>query len=157
MLKYHTVRCGSEFASRSLHMGFVVDETESGKNFLRVSPLPQISLLSLSILISFISFHFIRPCDNASGMVGRQPCYSQTFNMEASWHRIPRPGPVSDRIIYTHILFSTFVRHRTRSRVEMWRSVICRMPTDHAWRDECGDMVKWNLWQGETGETPRKT
>ena len=49
-------------------------------------------------LIHFVSFHSIRSFDNASGVVGRHPCYSQTFNKGASSHLIPRPGPgpVSD-------------------------------------------------------------
>ena len=40
-------------------------------------------------LINFVSFHFIRLCDGASGVVGRQPYYSQTFNKGASSHLIP--------------------------------------------------------------------
>ena len=32
-------------------------------------------------LIHFVSFHFIRPCDGASGVVGRHPCYSRTYNI----------------------------------------------------------------------------
>ena len=42
------------------------------------------------------SFRFIRPCDGASGVIWRHPCYSQTFNKGASSHLIPRPGSVSD-------------------------------------------------------------
>ena len=41
-------------------------------------PLPQISFHHFSTFISSISFHFISPCDGASGMVGRHPCYSRT-------------------------------------------------------------------------------
>ena len=37
-------------------------------------PLPQISFHHFSILISYISFHLISPCDGASGVVGRHPC-----------------------------------------------------------------------------------
>ena len=33
-------------------------------------------------LIHFVSF--IRPCDGASGVVGRHPCYSRTYNVGAS-------------------------------------------------------------------------
>ena len=57
--------------------------------------LPQISF-HLSTLISFISFHFIRPCDGASGVVGRHHCYSRTYNIGASSHLIPRPELVLD-------------------------------------------------------------
>ena len=32
-----------------------------------------------TLLIHFVSYNFIRPCDDASGVVGRHPCYSQTF------------------------------------------------------------------------------
>ena len=59
-------------------------------------PLPQISFHHFSTLISSISFHIIRPCDGASGVVGRHPCYSQTYNIGASSHLIPRPDLVLD-------------------------------------------------------------
>ena len=59
-------------------------------------PLPQISFHHFSTLISCISFHFISPCDGASGMVGRHPCYSRTYNIGASSHLIPRPDLVLD-------------------------------------------------------------
>ena len=51
-------------------------------------------LLRFSTLISFISFHFISPCDSASGVVGRYPFKSLTFRLGASSHHIPRPDPV---------------------------------------------------------------
>ena len=41
--------------------------------------LPQISFHHFSTIISSISFHFICPCDGASGVVGRHPCYSRTY------------------------------------------------------------------------------
>ena len=59
-------------------------------------PLSQISFHHFSTLISSISFHFISPCDGASGVVGRHPCYSRTYNVGASSHLIPRPDLVSD-------------------------------------------------------------
>ena len=59
-------------------------------------PLPQISFHHFSTLISSISFHFIRPCDGASGVVGRHPCYLRTYNIGASSHHIPRPDLVLD-------------------------------------------------------------
>ena len=59
-------------------------------------PLPQISLHHFSTLISSISFHFISPCDGASGVVGGHPCYSRTYNIGASSHLIPRPDLVLD-------------------------------------------------------------
>ena len=59
-------------------------------------PLPQISLHHFSTLISSISFHFISPGDGASGVVGRHPCYSRTYNIGASSHLIPRPHLVLD-------------------------------------------------------------
>ena len=48
------------------------------------------------LLISSISFHFIRPCDGASGVVSQHPCYSRTSNVGASSHLIPRPDLVLD-------------------------------------------------------------
>ena len=59
-------------------------------------PLPQISFHHFSTLISSISFHSISPCDSASGVVGRHPCYSRTYNIGASSHLIPRPDLVLD-------------------------------------------------------------
>ena len=58
--------------------------------------LPQISFHHFSILISSISFHLISPCDGASGVVGRHPCHSMTYNIGASSHLIPRPDLVLD-------------------------------------------------------------
>ena len=72
-------------------------------------PLPQISFRHFSTLISSISFHIISPCDGASGMVIRHPCYSRTYNLGASSHLIPRPDLVLDTswgclfIVYTCI------------------------------------------------------
>ena len=54
-------------------------------------PLPQISFHHFSTLISSIWFHFIRPCDDASGVVGRHPCYSRTYNL--GLHRISPHEP----------------------------------------------------------------
>ena len=59
-------------------------------------PLPQISFHHFSTLISSISFHFISPCDGASGVVSRHPCYSRTYNIGTSSHLIPRPDLVLD-------------------------------------------------------------
>ena len=59
-------------------------------------PLLQISFHHFSTLISSISFHFISPCDGASGVIGRHPCYSRTYNIGASSHLIPRPDLVLD-------------------------------------------------------------
>ena len=47
-------------------------------------------------LIHFVSFNFTRPCDDAPGVVGRHPFYSQSFNVGASTHLIPRSDTVSD-------------------------------------------------------------
>ena len=57
----------------------------------------KLSFQQFSTLISFVSFHFIRPCDVATDMVGRNPCYSLTFNIGTLTYLIPQPGPVSDR------------------------------------------------------------
>ena len=71
-------------------------------------PLPQISFHHFSTLISSISFHFIRPCDGASGVVGRHPCYSRTYNM--GLHRISSLDPtlcctrVEDIIILYYVV-----------------------------------------------------
>ena len=49
-----------------------------------------------SLLIHFLSFHFISLCDCATGVDGRHPCHSLTFNKGASSYLIPRPGTMSD-------------------------------------------------------------
>ena len=54
-------------------------------------PLPQISFHHFSTLISSILFHFISPCDGASGVVGRHPCYSRTYI--SGLHRISSLDP----------------------------------------------------------------
>ena len=87
-------------------------------------PLPQISFHHFSILISSISFHFNSPCDGASGVVGRHPCYSLTYNIGASSHLIPRPDLVLDTswgyyYYYNHYrlrCITTDVRGYNRSR-----------------------------------------
>ena len=49
------------------------------RSFSRFPP-PHISFLHFSTVISFISFHYFRPYDGTSGMIGRHPWYSQTSN-----------------------------------------------------------------------------
>ena len=80
--------CGFRGGRNGVWVGF-------SRGFSRF-PLPQISFHHFSTLISSISFHFISPCDGASGVVGRHPCYSRTYNMGASSHLIPRPDFVLD-------------------------------------------------------------
>ena len=62
--------------------------------FLMLSPCHKFHS-TISYLSSHL-FHFIRPYDDASGVVGRHPFYSQIFNKGASSPVIPRPGPVSN-------------------------------------------------------------
>ena len=88
-----SLRWGPGFTSRSLHVGFVVDETGSGQvfaGFLPFSPTTNF-IPPFLILISSISFHFISPCDGASGVVGRHPCHSLTYNI--GLHRISSLDP----------------------------------------------------------------
>ena len=63
--------------------------------FLPFSPTTNF-IPHFSTLISSISFNFISPCDGASGVVGRHPCYSRIYNIGASSHLIPRPDLVLD-------------------------------------------------------------
>ena len=69
-----------EFASRSLHVGFLGARNRVWVGFSRGSshfPLPPISFHHFSThLINFINI-----CDGASGVVGRHPCYSLTYNI----------------------------------------------------------------------------
>ena len=80
--------CGFRGGRNGVWVGF-------SRGFSRF-PLPPISFHHFPTLISSISFHFIRPCDGASGVIGRHPCYSRTYNMAASTHLIPRPDLVLD-------------------------------------------------------------
>ena len=84
--------CGFRGGRNGVWVGF-------SRGFSRC-PLPQISFSLFSTLISSNSFHFIRPCDGATGVVGRHPCYSRTYNMGASSHLIPRPDLVLRIFIY---------------------------------------------------------
>ena len=59
-------------------------------------PLLQILFHHFFTLISSISFHFIHPCDGASGVFGWHPCYSRTYTIGASSHLIPWPDLVLD-------------------------------------------------------------
>ena len=60
-------RWGPEFASRSLHVGFVVDETEPEYGFLRVCPVFPCQKFHSTIYPQsfhyFVSFHFISSCE----------------------------------------------------------------------------------------------
>ena len=90
---------GPGFASRSPHVGFVVDEMEPGRFFSAFSrfTLPKVPFHHFSTLISFILIYLISSsCDGASGVVERHPCYSLTFNIGASKRLIPRPCLVSE-------------------------------------------------------------
>ena len=80
--------CGFRGGRNMVWVGF-------SRGFSRYS-LPHISFHHFSTLISSISFHFTRPCDGASGVVGRHPCYSRIYNIGASPHLIPRPDLVLD-------------------------------------------------------------
>ena len=63
--------CGLICGRNGVWVGF-------SRNFSRFL-LPQISFHHFSTLNSFVSFHFIRLCDGASGVVSRHPCYSRTY------------------------------------------------------------------------------
>ena len=80
--------CGFRGGRNGVQVGF-------SRGFSRF-PLLQISFHHFSTLISSISFHFISPCDGASGVVGRHLCYSLTYTLSASSHLIPRPNLVLD-------------------------------------------------------------
>ena len=99
--------CGFHGGQNKVWVGF-------SRGFSRF-PLPQISFHHFSILISCISLHFIRPCDGATGVVGRHPCYSLSYNIGASSHLIPRSDLVLDTswgyLFYPYLLFSIGLGH----------------------------------------------
>ena len=82
--------CGFRGGRNGVWVGF-------SRGFSRF-PLPQISFHYFSTLMSSISFNFISPCDGATGLVVRHPCYSRTYNIGASSHLIPRPDLVLTRV-----------------------------------------------------------
>ena len=117
-------QCGFRDGWNSVWLGFLRD-------FSRF-PLTQISFHYFSILVSFISFHFIRPCD-VWGVVCRHPCNSLTMNKGASSHHIPRPGPVVDMnsgykkdsqnnvfILKTILKITTHVLKLLQNKFELW-------------------------------------
>ena len=62
--------------------------------FLLFSPVTNFTPPFLHIhFIHFVSFHFIHPCDGASGVVDWDLYYSQTFT-----YLISRTGPVRTRL-----------------------------------------------------------
>ena len=91
--------CGFRGGRNGVWVGF-------SRGFSRLS-LPQISFHHFSTLISSISFHFISPCDGASGVVGRHPCYTRAYNI--GLHRISSLNPtlcwtrVEDIYLFIHI------------------------------------------------------
>ena len=74
-------------------------------------------------LISSISIHFIRPCDGASGVVVRHPCYSRTYNMGASSHLIPRPDLVLDTS-WGYFLYIKISSKWTRMKKNKWQKYL---------------------------------
>ena len=54
-------------------------------------------------LIHFVLYHFICPCDGASGLVSRRPCYSQTTKYRGS--------------ITSHSLIRSYVRQELRNNI----------------------------------------
>ena len=79
--------------------------------------LPPISFHHFSTLISSISFHFIRPCDGASGVVGRHPCYSRTYNV--GLHRISSLDPT---LCWTRVEDSSFIYTKIYERYKIGRN-----------------------------------
>ena len=58
-----------------------------GRFFLGVSPIfPYHKFHSIISPHSSHSFHFIRPCDDATGMVGWHPCYSHRLSIKGLHH-----------------------------------------------------------------------
>ena len=108
--------CGFRGGRNEVWVGF-------SRCFSRFS-LQQISVHHFSTLISPISFHFVRPCDGATGVVGRHPCYSLTYNIGASSHLIPRPDLVLDTswgYLFIFMPFSPQKSHYSGLLFTCWR------------------------------------
>ena len=86
---------------------------------------------------SSYSFRFISstPGDGASGVVGRHPCYSQTFNKWASSHLIPVVSPHPTPTLYT--LLIRYVSAVGCSYVSQLPLTQCRVL--------CQDEVRWEV------------
>ena len=86
---------GPGYASRSLHVGFMMDEKESGEVFLGISPILRCHKFN-STIFPHVAFH--NPCDGESGVVDQHPCKSQAFNKGTSSHLIPQFGLCRTRV-----------------------------------------------------------
>ena len=82
--------CGFRGGRNEVWVGF-------SRGFSRF-PLPQISFHHFSTLISSISFHFIRPCDGTTGVIGRYPCNSDFQCITSQFHYISTLDPVLCRV-----------------------------------------------------------
>ena len=117
--------CGFRGGQNGVWVGF----SRSFSHF----PLPQISFHHFSILISSILFHFISPCDGASG-IGRHPCHWLTYNIGASSHIIPRPDLVLDTSWgYFYLLFPVT---KYQNYTEVW-VLIKSLFIVHLLRENC--------------------
>ena len=82
--------CGCRGGRKGVCVGF-------SRCYFSIS-LPQTLFHHFSTLISFVSFHFISPSDDGSGVVGRHSCKSQNFNIGSSSHLILDPAMCRTRV-----------------------------------------------------------
>ena len=59
-------------------------------------------------LIHFVSFHFIHPCDGASGVIGRHPSHSQVPHRISSLDPALCRTPVADIYLLPMFILQTF-------------------------------------------------
>ena len=80
-------------------------------------------------LINFVSFQFISPCDGATGVIGRHPCYSLTFNIGTSSHRSLDPALYRARVeeiwIRMHVLRLFFFSRSDRRDIKTTVKIRC--------------------------------
>ena len=86
--------------------------------------MSQISFHHFPTLISFILFHFICPCDGASGKVGWYPWYSQIFRGFIAFHPSTWPCIVIVVVLGFKTLLTSWVIS-VASLILAWGSFTC--------------------------------
>ena len=85
--------------------------------FLPFSPTTNFIPPFLHTHLIHFSFHFICPCDGASGVVGRHPCYSRTYNIGGSIASPPTTRPcVGHELRLFLFLYKSLKDRRTSPR-----------------------------------------
>ena len=115
-LKLFFIDCNSRL-DHFMWVSFVADETPESSYTNCISPFLQ---------THFFTFYLIHPCDVASGVVGRHPCYSQTFRYSGF-----RTSHLSTRPCVGHV-FRIFIILESSSRRIVKITHILKDPFDNS-------------------------